>query len=143
MNNLTDVKLYTDFLPVLNQPNDMTFSFNNAIDLHPGASSFYSSGFYVDGISQLVYLRDNRAGLIEVHYYDAGGVSRTIGNVGTINYTTGQISIPSITVTDYHGTAIKLYMIPSRLDAVSKNNTLIRIDADDITIKLTANTGAT
>lgn len=143
MNNLTDVKLYTDFLPVLNQPNDFTFSYNNAIALHPSSASFYSSGFYMYGVPQLVYLRDNSKGVIEVHYYDVGGVSRTVGDVGVIDYSTGKVSIPSLNVTDYHGNAIKLYMVPARLDAVSKQNTLVRIDADDITIKLTANVGAT
>ena len=58
-------------------------------------------------------------------------------NVGTVNYSTGLITLNNINIEQFNGDAIKIYIKPVNNDfAVLKQN-ILKIDVEDIVISMT------
>lgn len=90
-----------------------------------------SSGFTVNGSTEVFYLEDNGAGYLS-RFYLTGGTTKTYVDqtAGTINYTTGIITLDAIIIT---GTAnsdgtITFTAKPESNDVVPVRNQLVEID---------------
>lgn len=143
LNNLTTIRVYKEVLPVINQENLISFSFNNALQTDNINAALYSTGFSIPNLPQTVYLQDDKNGTIVLYYFDAAG-NRKIAkaNVGTVNYKTGKVNIQKLVISDYVGSALKIYMTPLKLDIVSNNNNIVRIQQSNVAVSLVADTGA-
>ena len=100
LSNITTLKIRKSFSPTINTSSKYDVYFRNAIyNPHTGHEPVLSStGFYVAGNSNEMFLDDDGNGNVR-RYYLVSGI-RTYANPtqGTINYATGQITINSLTI---------------------------------------------
>ena len=141
VSNITSVKMRKSFTPQLNTSARYDIYFRNALyNPHTGHMSssggiLSSSGFKVSGNTNEMFLDDNGSGVVRRYYFDAGGV-KTYANEtqGTINYTTGQITINSLNISSISNiraaasTVIELTTVPNSNDIVPVRNSVVEID---------------
>lgn len=138
MSNLTQFKVFKSFLPTLFTDNVMSFNFNNKIfDCPVDVSSINSSGFNIESLSEKVYIRDNSQGVLQLIYYDVSGTIKVVNsNCGSVDYETGMVSISPLTITNYDGDEIRLYITPRINDILSKNNSIVRLQPKNVSLKI-------
>lgn len=153
VSNITTVRIRKTFTPTLNSSTRYDIYFRNA--LYNPVSGYNatnggileSSGFKVSGdTTNVFFLDDDGAG--NVRRYRLTGSVRTYANntQGTINYTTGQITLTSLnisTIQNIRGaasTVIELTVTPSSNDIVPVRNQIIEIDTANSSITVEADT---
>jgi len=149
--NDTGIKIIKRLSPKINYATSFSFSFNNASDQEEEFAGYSkrnplsdepaitSSPFtYVtsDGTNYpLSYIRDNNFGLLLVYTVINGVFTILNENIGSINYTTGDVKINNLLTSSY-GNYISLYMLPMNKDIVINNNKILIIDPNDVTITM-------
>lgn len=111
--------------------NASTYSttFHNAVD----EGSLSSTSFVYD--TDTCYFDDSN-GSIRLFTYVANVATIIDANVGTIDYSTGEIDINSISITSTSG-AFTLTTTPTNQDISSRQNTIIQIDMDALSVSTT------
>jgi hypothetical protein len=140
VSNITTVRMRKSFTPQLSTSARYDVYFRNAFyNPHPGHNSamggiLTSTGFTVSGNSNEMFLDDDGSGNIRRYYLDAGVKTYANTEQGTINYSTGQITINSLNITAISNirgaaaTAIELTVIPNSNDIIPVRNTIVQID---------------
>ena len=99
-NNITNIRMINEKDVLLNNSANYTFNFSNGIL----PNSVSSLGFIIDGLSGTYYVDDD--GLGNIRFYTRNVASAKVytnSSSGTINYTTGEIIIPSLNITSIVG----------------------------------------
>lgn len=134
------------FTPILNEAKSYTLYFNNAFfhphDGHNGADGgiVSSTGFKISGNTNEQFFDDDGKGNLRTYFMSAGARSYTNIIAGTINYTTGAVSIRTLTITsisDVGGstaTKIRLTIVPNANDIVALRNQILEIDVANSTV---------
>ena len=153
VSNITTIKIKKTFTPTLSLSTKYDVYFRNAL-YNPvlGYNSsqggiLESSGFKVSGDTINVYfLDDDGAGNIR-RYRLSGGVRTYINNTqGSINYSTGQITLNSLNITTIENirgetsTSIELTVKPNSNDIVPVRDQIIEIDVDNSNITVEVDT---
>ena len=140
VSNITTVKMRKSFTPTLSTSARYDIYFRNAFyNPHTGHNAsaggiLSSSGFTVDGNANEMFLDDDGSGVVRRYYLNAGVKTYANTEQGTINYTTGQITLNSLNITAVSNirgatsTAIELTVIPNSNDIIPVRNTVIEID---------------
>src|SRR5210317_82922 len=151
LSNVTTIKFRKSFVPTLGSSTKYTISFNNAFyNPHTGHRAnvggiLQSSGFKIDGdATNIWFLDDDGSG--NVRRYRLVGSVRTYAaqNQGTINYSTGQIILNSLTIASIENirgaasTVIELTVEPNSNDIVPVRNQVLEIDVANSTINVEA-----
>jgi hypothetical protein len=58
-------------------------------------------------------------------------------NIGTINYETGRLSFTNVIFDSYEGSYIELYLIPRAKNITAKQNTILVVNDEDVTVNVT------
>ena len=143
VSNETDYVLMKKLVPDLTKVRNYTISFDTVVtDLLPpepkthiakNLHAFRSSKFLYNG--QLVNMEDDGEGNIRVTQEKNDGNHYTVlDNVGTINYTTGTITIKNFYTSEYIGDSIRLYVIPLNKDNSTAGNIIFEIPNDEINV---------
>ena len=136
LSNITTVRMQKTFTPTLNAATKYELKFSNQLyHPHPGHNSAMggitsSTGFNISGQSGEFFMDDDGNGNIRA-YSLVGGTTRTYldTSIGSIDYTTGLITLDSLNVTASSETAgITITVIPSSNDIVPVRNQLLEID---------------
>ena len=151
LSNITTVKLHKSFTATTTGTTTYTISFNNAFyNPHSGHNAsaggiLVSSGFKISGDTTNEYFLDEDGqGNVRLYYITAGVRTYTNNTQGTINYTTGQIVLNSLhisEVSDVDGstsTAVRLTIVPNSVDIKPVRNQVIEIDETNTTTTVTA-----
>ena len=153
LSNITTVKLHKSFTAVTTGSTSYTVNYNNALyNPHSGHNAsaggiLTSSGFKISGDATNEYFLDeDGAGNVRLYYLV--GTTRTYSNSsqGTINYSTGVITINSLNITSVSNvdgatsTAIRLTVIPSSVDVIPVRNQVLEIDETNTTVSVSADT---
>ncbi len=144
VSNTTTIKIRKTFIPTLNSSLRYDIYFRNAIfnpvlgynEVNGGVLE--SSGFKISGDTTNIYfLDDDGSGNIR-RYRLVGGVRTYVNNnQGIINYTTGQITLTSLNITNVenirgeNSTSIELTVKPSSNDIVPVRDQIIEIDIEN------------
>ena len=153
VSNITTVKIRKNFTPTLNSSTRYDIYFRNA--LYNPVSGYNatnggileSTGFKVSGdATNIFYLDDDGAG--NVRRYRLVGSVRTHANntQGTINYTTGQITLTSLNVSSVENirgaasTVIELTVTPKSNDIVPVRDQILEIDTANSVITVEIDT---
>ena len=153
LSNITTLKIRKDFTPTLNSSTLYNVYFRNALynphSEHNKAAGgiLESSGFKVDGdTTNEMFLDDDGAGNVR-RYYIVSGVRTYANNTqGTINYSTGQITLNSLNIASISNirgsasTVIELTVKPNSNDVVPVRNQILEIDTANSSITVTADT---
>jgi len=98
--NLTTIALRKDFYPSLNNSTYYELCYYNEFFYDPLIPTIYSSGFTVQQYPNYTcYMQDNN-GIVFLYRIDAttGNKITVNSNIGTVNYTTGEIRIYNLTI---------------------------------------------
>jgi hypothetical protein len=153
VSNITTIKIKKTFTPTLSSSTKYNIYFRNA--LYNPVSGYNtsqggileSSGFKVSGDTTNVYfLDDDGAG--NVRRYRLVGSVRTyaINTQGTINYTTGQITLNSLNITTVENirgeasTTIELIVKPNSNDVVPVRDQIVEIDVENSNVTVEVDT---
>ena len=148
LSNITTVKMRKEFTPTLSSSTKYDIYFRNAIyNPHSGHQSVVSStGFKIAGNSNEMFLDDDGEGNIRLYYLVSG--IKTVQNAtqGTINYSTGQITINSLNVASISNirgatsTKIEITVTPSSNDIVPVRDQILEIDVSNSIINVSEDT---
>ena len=145
VSNITTVRMRKSFTPILSTSARYDVYFRNQFyNPHPGHNAamggiLTSTGFNVSGSANEMFLDDDGNGNIRRYYLDAGVKTYANTEQGTINYSTGQITLNSLNITAISNirgaaaTAIELTVIPNSNDIVPVRNTIVQIDISNST----------
>ena len=139
LSNITTVKMRKEFTPTIATSTKYDIYFRNAIyNPHSGhMSELSSSGFKVAGNDNEMFLDEDGQGNIRVYYLVSG--IKTIHNPtqGTIDYSTGQITINSLNVASISNirgatsNKIEITVTPSSNDVVPVRDQILEIDVSN------------
>jgi len=148
LSNITTVKMRKEFTPTLSSSTKYDIYFRNAIyNPHSGHQAVVSStGFKIAGNSNEMFLDDDGEGNIRLYYLVSG--IKTVHNAtqGTINYSTGQITINSLNVASISNirgatsTKIEITVTPSSNDIVPVRDQILEIDVSNSIINVSEDT---
>ena len=148
LSNITTLKMRKEFTPTLSSSTKYDIYFRNAIyNPHSGHDSVVdSTGFKVAGNSNEMFFDDDGQGNIRVYYLVSG--IKTIHNAtqGTIDYSTGQITINSLNVASISNirgatsTKIEITVQPSSNDIVPVRDQILEIDVSNSIITVSEDT---
>ena len=136
LSNITTLNIRKSFTPTLNSSTRYDIYFRNAIyNPHSGHQAILSStGFTVAGNANVMFLDDDSLGNVR-RYFLSSGIKTYVNNAqGTINYSTGQITIVSLNVSSVSNirgatsSVIELTVTPSSNDVVPVRNQILEID---------------
>ena len=146
VSNITTVRVRKSFTPSFNTSTRYDIYFRNAFyNPHTGHNAamggiLSSSGFIIDGNTNEMFLDDDGSGNIRRYYFD-GGVRVYANNTqGTVNYTTGQVTLNSLNITSVSNirgsasTVIEITVVPNSNDIVPVRNTIVEIDIANSTV---------
>ncbi len=147
VSNITTVKIRKQFTPTLLSSTKYNVYFRNALyNPHSGHNSssggiLSSTGFKIDGDTTSIFFLDDD-GQGNVRRYSLSGSTRVYANntQGTIDYTTGQVTINSLNVSVVENirgaasTVIELTVTPSSNDVVPVRDQILNIDTANSTI---------
>ena len=152
LSNVTKLTIRKSFTPTLSASTRYDVYFRNGIfNPHSGHKSasggvISSTGFKVPNDSNVYYLDDDGSGNIR-RYYFVGSVRTYANNTqGTVNYTTGQITINSLNVASVENirgassTVIEITVEPDSYDIVPVRDQILEIDTANSTITVEADT---
>lgn len=141
-----DLIFYKKFTPIFNSKFTYSVSFENILDEISSGYYINSSIFYTYGKGEnslnlpsvRAYFRDNGRG--KVSLYQESDDSLITDNYGTIDYTTGKLTIKSTTFllpSTLEAYEISVFAKPLDEDVFSKRNTILEMDAETIQVTLT------
>ena len=148
LSNITTLEIRKTFTPTINSSTKYDVYFRNAIyNPHTGHMPILSSsGFRVSGDSREMFLDDDGQGNVR-RYYLVSGIRTYANNLqGTIDYSTGQITINSLNVSSISNirgntsTVIELTVTPASNDVVPVRNQIIEIDVANSNITVVEDT---
>ena len=150
LSNITTVKMRKEFTPTLSSSTKYDIYFRNAIyNPHSGHQAVVSStGFKIAGNNNEMFLDDDGEGNIRLYYLVSG--IKTVQNAtqGTIDYSTGQITINSLNVASISNirgvtsTKIEITVTPSSNDIVPVRDQILEIDVSNSIINVSEDTFA-
>ena len=152
LSNITTIKIRKNFTPTLSSSTKYDIYFRNALfNPHSGHNKsaggiLSSTGFKVTGSDLEQFLDDDGNGNVR-RYYLASGI-RTYSNEtqGTIDYSTGQITLNSLNIASISNirgatsTVVELTVTPNSNDVVPVRDQIVEIDIANSTINVTADT---
>jgi len=148
LSNITTVKMRKDFTPTINSSTKYDVYFRNAIyNPHSGHEAVLSStGFKISGNSNEMFLDDDGMGNVRVYYLVSG--IKTIQNAtqGTIDYSSGQVTLNSLSVasiSNIRGSAsskIEITVTPSSNDVVPVRDQILEIDVANTIVNVSEDT---
>jgi hypothetical protein len=145
ISNDTEVLAIIDINPILNVSSNFSVNFSNVLKPENSLTLGDSINDYDAAIKSSTFTYNNNIGYIQddglgnLHILQSNGSSFVYlkKNVGTVNYTTGQVIISNLNVSDYPGSAIKLYARTMTKDIDSPMNRIMTIRPEDVTITIT------
>ena len=152
LSNITTLKIRKSFAPTLNSSLKYNVYFRNALyNPHTGHNStmggiLTSTGFKVNGSDLEQFLDDDGNGNIRRYYLSGATRVYTNSTQGTIDYSTGAITINSLqvtTISNIRGSAssvIELTVQPSSNDIVPVRDQILEIDIANSTINVDKDT---
>ena len=148
LSNITTLNIRKSFTPTLNSSTRYDIYFRNAIyNPHSGHQAILSStGFTVAGNTNVMFLDDDSLGNVR-RYFLSSGIKTYVNNTqGTINYSTGQITIVSLNVSSVSNirgatsSVIELTVTPSSNDVVPVRNQILEIDIANSNVTVSEDT---
>jgi len=151
LSNITNIKLRKNYTAVVDgTKSSIKLDFGNAIyNPHSGHNAdgggvLESTGFFISGDANNYFYDDDGNGNVRRYYLDGSTRVYADNTAGTITYSTGVVSINTLTYssTSNTDTSIDFTITPSSNDIISTRNQLLDITADQITVTGTADTVA-
>jgi hypothetical protein len=147
--NITTVQMRRDLKPVLNSLATYEICFGNQFHIkNIDGFNIKSSGFYINGIEDPVYLSDvpdvnGITGIINIFRLDSADRYKiVVANAGTINYTKGEVNLDAInileTVINEGEPIIEISAIPESNDIIGLQDLYLNLSINDVSLEVLA-----
>ena len=152
LSNVTTVKIRKDFTPTVLSSTKYDIYFRNALfNPHSGHNAtaggiLSSTGFKIDGNDNEMFFNDDGAGNVRLYMLSSGIRTYVNSTQGTIDYSTGQITLNSLdvaSISNIRGATslvIELTVTPDSNDIVPVRDQIVEIDVSNSTIEAIADT---
>jgi hypothetical protein len=141
--NITKVKIRRNVGTILNDPTKYYVCFENRFHTDEGGYNIRSSGFYVKGIPDIVYISDSpnsdmKTGRLFLFSLSAGQVTVQSNNIGTVDYVNGILNIDNINVSSTlkPNNIIQIEATPYSNDIIAKKSVYLKLDIGESIISL-------
>jgi hypothetical protein len=128
--NETTTTLIKRISPTLNTNESYTLKYQNALI----PESIISTAFTYNNLE--CTLKDDGNGIIKIISTADSTVTNVI-SIGTVDYTSGTISITNLNVSEFDGSAISLFASPVEKDVGTFQNLIMEIDFNNVDINVT------
>lgn len=132
--NLTDIVMRKDFYPSLNNNTYYEFCFNNPFDDDIDTQTLVSTGFVVQEYPNNVVYIEDRDEKIVLYRLDKQTGTKIIlkNNIGSINYSKGEIKIYSLNIIKgtFSDNKIEIRLKPQFNDIIAKREIFLDVDID-------------
>jgi hypothetical protein len=142
ISNITTIKLHREVEVQYNTNANYNIYLGNPIyNSTVPEQSLTSTGFYIAGNENLMYLEDlptdSRYGVLKMYYFNVD-VKTYFRTFGTIDYQTGSINMPELEITgiDQATGIFELIVKPQSNDVVSIRNQLVTIPDEQINVEV-------
>ena len=154
LSNITTVKIRKDFTPTLSSAVTYNIFFRNALfNPHSGHDAtaggiLSSTGFKIVGSDEEMFLNDDGAGNVRMFYLVSGVKTYQNNTQGTINYSTGQITLTSLNISSVSNirgstsTKIELTVTPDSNDVIPVRDQILEIDVANSSVTVEGDTFA-
>ena len=151
LSNITNVKLRKNHTATVDgTASSIKLDFGNALyNPHSGHNAtgggvLTTTGFFISGDTNNYFFDDDGKGNVRRYYLDGSTRVYSDDTAGTITYSTGVVSINSLTYSSTSNTdsSIDFTTIPSSNDVISTKNQLLDITASEISVTGVADTVA-
>jgi hypothetical protein len=133
--NITKVKIRRNIGSIINTPTNYYVCFENRFHAESTGYNIHSTGFYIQGQSNVVYISDIpnsdlSKGKLFLFYLNGTDVVVVSNNIGTIDYTNGILNIDNINVSSTlkPNNIIEIEAIPYSNDIVAKKSIYLKLD---------------
>lgn len=135
LNNDATINVQKRFVPNTNLAERVTLNFNNPLR----AGTLTSTQFTQSGFN--AFLDDNGSGVIRIYRFNESKQKVFINaNAGTIDYTTGTVTINTFRPSAYAGIEMKVTVTPDRLDIIPIREQILIMDVNDARVTLVGET---
>jgi hypothetical protein len=134
--NITKVKIRRNLGALINEPTNYYVCFENKFHIDADGYNIKTTGFYVNGQSDVVYISDSpntdmKTGRLFLFSIDSkNNIIIKSNNIGSIDYTTAILNIDNITVTSTlkPNDIIEIEAIPESNDIIAKKSIYLILD---------------
>ncbi len=129
LNTDASIKMQRKIIPLLNATQSISILFNNPIKL----STIESTQFVFETFN--CFLDDDGLGTLRVYRFDdtnAKVIQKS--NVGTVNYTTGEIILSNFNIASFVGTQLEINAVPDSLDVTPAREQILIMQASDASV---------
>lgn len=142
--NITKVKMRRDLNPELNTFATYELCFGNRIHTKASGYSVKSTGFYVDGVSDVLYMTDRPSGLnsstgtIIFFKLENNTPVITKNNAGTVDYIRGEIRLDVVNITSsvLNNGFIEVQAIPESNDIIGLQDLYLQLDVKNSVVNI-------
>jgi hypothetical protein len=155
LSNITTLKIRKNFTPTTGSAITYNVYFRNALyNPHSGHDAtaggiLSSTGFKIQGNDNEMFLNDDGEGNVRMYYLVSGVRTYQNNTQGTINYTTGQVTLTSINIASISNirgnssTVIELTVQPRSNDVIPVRDQILEIDVANSTVSVETDSFAT
>lgn len=139
INNITTVTLRRIVDPIFNASVSYTVKLNNPIfTAGVPEEAVITEGFYISNDNVPHYIDDDGNGKLRLFYLNPSDFSKVFVNasVGTVNYDTGELNIPSLFLYGLVSSDFEFIIKPRSNDIVGVFNQIVNIDSNRLSINL-------
>ncbi len=136
ISNETSMRIEKRFTPVLNSTVNYIIKFNRGL-MYPYEGYkgvLTSSAFRTPYINQDTFIEDDGMGKVKMYYFNNSEKTYLNVDAGSINYTTGELSLKELLVMSYEGEEIRIRVEPLEKDIVPDKNEIILISSPKMSI---------
>jgi hypothetical protein len=154
LSNITTLKIRKNFTPTTGSAKTYNIYFRNALyNPHSGHDAsaggiLSSTGFKIQGNDEEMFLNDDGEGNVRMFYLVSGVKTYQNNTQGTINYTTGQVTLTSLNIASISNirgsasTVIELTVQPRSNDVIPVRDQILEIDVANSTVSVEGDTFA-
>lgn len=134
VSNQTDIRLFKQFVPTLDRFETFDVRFDVPLEVRYVNGELYAiKSSDVSFAGAKVYIRDDGNGVVSIY----SAISNTpITTVGTVDYNSGLVQFSNLRLTNFIGSAVKLYGFPLNNDITIPNNVILSIGEDDVRVNV-------
>lgn len=144
LSNDTSVLMVKRVIPVLNTDDSFVINFNNALESETGLKLTQTEAHYGHTIVSSTFQYDNSTCVLVDDTLgnvfiaaEQGNTITVIKKVGTVDYTTGKLSVSQFNINDYAGNYISIKARPLSKNISTIKNTILAIDMTDVNVTVT------
>lgn len=138
VSNITTIRVRRSVNVSINLQSNYTVHFSNPIHRVDSGGTFYSTRFLFEDITDRCYLRDDGSGVVQLFSEDDLGTPTYVRDVGTINYETGSIIVPSMRLRGLVDPRLEYVVITKSNDVIPVRDYIIHLPDNLVTVNMIA-----